>query len=345
MEKQMRYPVFPLLGIVLLMPTLGCASDRTQHPAGQCLTTWEPINKAPATTPPTGEGPELGAPANSSLARITSQAHPADHAANPAEQEPTMTEQLSAEQRAARSSGGQSPYASGQVKVSVWSLGKSPVAKPAAGEPEHPAPASPALPALPAAPVPPGSPEKTVLAVSGPTTGTPSRCQDRPLASSLPAAVVPGKAVDGPGLLPAPVVQPAIQPIGWKDPVPPPPLPRGMTTETALPQFTPPPRMTAAGHPGDSAPPSRASFAHASDYSWVSGELDYVYSKKAWRVRYATLDEEDRYGGSVLLASEDESLLQRFKPGQMVRVEGHLVKPDAREGSPLYRIDSISSVP
>jgi hypothetical protein len=74
--------------------------------------------------------------------------------------------------------------------------------------------------------------------------------------------------------------------------------------------------------------------------------LDYVYSKKAWRVRYANLDEEDPYGGSVLLADQEEgSLLQRFKAGQTVRIEGHLVKPDAREASPLYKLDSIATVP
>jgi hypothetical protein len=100
------------------------------------------------------------------------------------------------------------------------------------------------------------------------------------------------------------------------------------------------------GRRGDGGPASRPAFGHAGDYTWIVGELDYVYSKKAWRVRYANLDEEDRYGGSVLLTEEQEaSLLQRFKAGQVVRIEGHLLKPDAREGSPLYKIDSIATVP
>ena len=34
--------------------------------------------------------------------------------------------------------------------------------------------------------------------------------------------------------------------------------------------------------------------AHAPDYTWLVGELQYLHVRKAWRVRYAPVDEEDR---------------------------------------------------
>jgi hypothetical protein len=78
-------------------------------------------------------------------------------------------------------------------------------------------------------------------------------------------------------------------------------------------------------------------FAHASDYTWLQGELQYLHGRNAWRVRYASVDEEDRYGGGVTLVGP--GLSSSLKDGQMVRVTGRILDTDSHDGT--YRADSI----
>ncbi len=87
---------------------------------------------------------------------------------------------------------------------------------------------------------------------------------------------------------------------------------------------------------GDLMAPPR--FGHAPDYSWLTGELHYLHVRNIWQVRYAPVDEEDRYGGSLTLAGGGP--MTGFRSGQTVRVEGQL-DPDSREASPLYRVRSL----
>jgi len=84
-------------------------------------------------------------------------------------------------------------------------------------------------------------------------------------------------------------------------------------------------------------------FSHAADYTWLVGKLQYVHGKDQWRVRFTSVDEEDRYGGSVTL----QGLAHRFadfKDGQMVRVEGQVVDADSRDVAPAYRMMDIQNV-
>jgi len=83
-------------------------------------------------------------------------------------------------------------------------------------------------------------------------------------------------------------------------------------------------------------------FSHSTDYSWLAGELHYAQVRNVWTLRYASCDEDDRYGGSVTLT--DMSRGDHFRSGQMVRVEGHLVDPESREIRPAYRVRSINPV-
>jgi hypothetical protein len=83
-------------------------------------------------------------------------------------------------------------------------------------------------------------------------------------------------------------------------------------------------------------------FAHAGDYTWLSGELQYVYARNVWTVRFASVDEEDRYGGSVTL--QPFGPMTEYKSGQYVRVEGQLVDAESHEPSPLYRVRSIQVI-
>jgi hypothetical protein len=80
--------------------------------------------------------------------------------------------------------------------------------------------------------------------------------------------------------------------------------------------------------------PGNAGFAHAADYGWLTGELEHIQAKNVWRLRYAPADQEDRYGGAVQLVGD--SLPPGCKSGQVVRVEGQIVNPDAGPRPPYW---------
>lgn len=90
------------------------------------------------------------------------------------------------------------------------------------------------------------------------------------------------------------------------------------------------------------SPPAPSVLRHAEDYSWLIGELRYVHCRRAWHLRYATLDEEDRYGGSVTLI--ETGPMTKYQDGQRVRVQGTLVHPDCRDASPAYRVTAIETL-
>jgi hypothetical protein len=82
---------------------------------------------------------------------------------------------------------------------------------------------------------------------------------------------------------------------------------------------------------------ARPGFAHADNYGWVQGELQYLHSHQCWRVRYASVDEDDKYGGYVVL-EEAGRMMGNLQSGQMVRVEGEVLEPSSSEmGSKSYR--------
>ncbi len=81
-------------------------------------------------------------------------------------------------------------------------------------------------------------------------------------------------------------------------------------------------------------------FNHASDYSWLVGRLYFVHGRNEWRLRYNSVEEVDRYGGSVTLVTSNR-LMKSFRDGQIVRVTGHLMQPDSRDPSPDYRVGDI----
>lgn len=87
---------------------------------------------------------------------------------------------------------------------------------------------------------------------------------------------------------------------------------------------------------------AKSCYDHASDYCWLKGELQFVHSRNVWKLRYASVDEEDRYGGSVTLA--ETGSMGKFTNGQTVRVEGQLIDVDSREVGPTYRVRSIETL-
>jgi hypothetical protein len=81
--------------------------------------------------------------------------------------------------------------------------------------------------------------------------------------------------------------------------------------------------------------------ANADDYSWVTGQLFYIHvhaDQGLWFVRYAPVDKEDRYGGSVVLASA--ASMANFREGDLVTVHGEILNQGRASrylGGPLYR--------
>jgi len=81
-------------------------------------------------------------------------------------------------------------------------------------------------------------------------------------------------------------------------------------------------------------------FAHAPNYTWIVGELEYLRSRNIWRIRFATPGEANAIGGTVTLAGSDGQM-DGLSAGTLVRVEGSLVDPETREASPRYQVRTI----
>ena len=80
-------------------------------------------------------------------------------------------------------------------------------------------------------------------------------------------------------------------------------------------------------------------FSHSPDYRCLTGQVEHARTANEWRLRYASVDEEDRYGGSVTLVNAGPTT--EFQYGRLARVEGELVRPDAPGLKPEYRVRTL----
>jgi hypothetical protein len=80
-------------------------------------------------------------------------------------------------------------------------------------------------------------------------------------------------------------------------------------------------------------------FKHSADYSTLEGQVTYSHIDKAWRLRFASLDDIDSLGGSVTLV--DNPAIQGLKDGQHIQVQGRLVDPDRHEAGSAYKVQSL----
>jgi hypothetical protein len=148
----------------------------------------------------------------------------------------------------------------------------------------------------------------------------PTYPQSTPAVTQLPDAqtvVTPEQAAQpAPAPTPAPEMQPAAyNPVAAATVTDPTPKRRSFTDTTADP-----------------------SFAHAENYSWIKGRVEclHVRGEKVYRLRYASVDEEDKYGGAVNLTELGRA--HDLKGGELVRIEGDVAEPDAHDtGSVRYR--------
>jgi hypothetical protein len=119
----------------------------------------------------------------------------------------------------------------------------------------------------------------------------------------------------------------------------------------AVPVQTAPPPQTLttviANRPDYQIPKKyEAKVGHEDDYSWITGHLIYVrVDGGRWVVRYGLLDQEDKFGGSVVLAPTVE--LRNFREGDLVCIHGEVLdqgRASASLGGALYRVNSINMV-
>jgi hypothetical protein len=80
--------------------------------------------------------------------------------------------------------------------------------------------------------------------------------------------------------------------------------------------------------------------AHADDYSWLAGQVES--SHLGLRLRYASVDDVDRFGGSVTL--QGDSSLERLKDGYFVKLRGHVITPGDKPLAPTYHVDAYEFV-
>lgn len=105
------------------------------------------------------------------------------------------------------------------------------------------------------------------------------------------------------------------------------------------------PRSAASGRGGDTAARGgRSSYAHAPDYSWLRGRVEYLASKRQWKLRYIPIDgTTDDYGGSVVI--RNPSVLGDVRPGDFVELRGNL-HADTMETStisPDYEVTHVGN--
>lgn len=75
----------------------------------------------------------------------------------------------------------------------------------------------------------------------------------------------------------------------------------------------------------------------AENFKSVTGQVQSY--RKTLRLRYAAVDQDDIYGGMVILDGGEE--LGPLRDGQHVRVRGVLVEPERRGGAAHYRVQSV----
>ena len=81
--------------------------------------------------------------------------------------------------------------------------------------------------------------------------------------------------------------------------------------------------------------PDEPTFGYASDYSWLIGGIQRrQVNGRSWKIRYAPLDQLDRWSGSVVL-SEDVRI-NEFEDGKIIAN-----RPTIYLTGPLYRITAI----
>jgi len=71
-------------------------------------------------------------------------------------------------------------------------------------------------------------------------------------------------------------------------------------------------------------------------FKTIAGQVQQF--RKTWRLRYAPFDQDDPYGGSVMLEGVG---LDRLRDGQRIRVQGVFIPPTDRFSPARYRVQTM----
>jgi hypothetical protein len=82
-------------------------------------------------------------------------------------------------------------------------------------------------------------------------------------------------------------------------------------------------------------------FDHDPGYHCLVGILDRE-PNSGWVLRYASLEDDDRYNGHVFLVCTES--MSHFHPGDLVRVEGEITAPGSGEALATFRSHKITLV-
>jgi hypothetical protein len=120
-----------------------------------------------------------------------------------------------------------------------------------------------------------------------------------------------------------------------------PPPPPGVTPVDMMPGKSPFPRGEPQPRRREATDiTARGSFGHAGDYKWISGQA--ISYRGEWRLRYASVDEMDDFGGSLVLLGS--SLQSDLRDGEQFKLTGFMVEHDARAGGPAFHVESVEPV-
>lgn len=160
----------------------------------------------------------------------------------------------------------------------------------------------------PTIPVPPAPPAVTVA--KEPTPAPRELADAGPLLPAA-AALLPAAALEPPAPQPAPATTHQT------------PVPAKLTVEA--------PALPVPAEPPSTVRSVAGKYGHGPEYTWLQGELDRNY-RGAVDLRYRPASEDDVWGGKARLA--DDARLADFRPGDVVAVEGEIVRDASGENGP-----------
>jgi hypothetical protein len=102
----------------------------------------------------------------------------------------------------------------------------------------------------------------------------------------------------------------------------------------------PTPRESSGNAPGEKTIALKSvhiQYGHSDDFKSVTGQAQMW--RKTIRLRYAPVDQEDPYGGYVIL--EGGADLSKLRDGQHIHIRGVLLQPEEPNGSAHFRVQSF----
>lgn len=99
---------------------------------------------------------------------------------------------------------------------------------------------------------------------------------------------------------------------------------------------TPPPPKTADGEQNVVLKNVAFKYGRGANFESVTGQVQIF--RKTVRLRYASIEQEDAYGGVVILEGSE---IGNLRDGQHVRVQGTFVAPADRNGNAKYRVHTV----